>query len=59
MWDEQREARMQESFYQRIPGGKESATSRTRLKVLSREIKVLSIEILKVETVFGVAAVCI
>ena len=55
MWDEQR---MLKSFYQRIPGGKESATSRTRLKVLSREIKVLSIEILKVETVFEVAAVC-
>ena len=58
MWDEQREARMQKSFYQRIPGGKDSATSRTGLKVLSREIKVLSIEIWKAETVFEVAAVC-
>jgi len=36
---------MLKAFYQRIPGGKESATSRTGLKVLAREIKVLSIEI--------------
>ena len=57
MWDEQREARMLKAFYQRIPGGKESATSRTGLKVLSRKIKVLSIEIWKAETVFEVAAV--